>query len=141
MTEHFPKEFDARQHELLRQLYGHLVPPLDALRVRAGLHAVVDQMFAKLGRLPRRRDIRVMSVETRNAAFLKVTMTGSAVGAEGIIADAVDAARHTCEHCGKLARSVFKIGLEASAWAPDLDLGDRLLCSTCTDEFRLETGL
>ncbi|MGO8083518.1 hypothetical protein [Rhizobium leguminosarum] len=141
MSDRFRKGFDPIQHGLLRTLYGDLVPSLERIRVRAGLHSVVDEMFAQLGRLPDRRSLRVVRVETRSAGFLFIETGGLAPGAEDIIAGAKDAARSTCEHCSKPARLVVKVGLEALLATPDLVLGDRLLCVDCAHTFQKENSL
>ncbi|NKL63329.1 hypothetical protein [Rhizobium leguminosarum] len=138
MPDRFPKGFDAHQHGLLRALYGDLVPPLDRIRVRAGWYRIVDQMFAQLGRLPDRRGFRVGRIEARNAGFLVIETSGLAAVAEEIVAQTKEAARHTCEHCGMPARLVIKVGLESLLTAPDVELGDRLLCVDCSHEFMKE---
>lgn len=97
-------------------------------------------MFAQIGRLPHRRDLRVVRIESRNAGWLEIVTTGGAAGAGDIIADAEEAARRTCEHCSKPARMVVKVGLESLLSAPDVVLGDRLLCTDCADAFRKEIG-
>lgn len=140
MTDRFQKGFDAHQHGLLRKLYGDLVPPLQMLLVRPGLYRIVDRMFAELGRLPDRRDLRVARVESRNAGFLEVVTTGRASGAGDIIYDAEQTARQTCEHCGKPARLIVKVGLESLLSSPDVELGDRLLCVDCAAEFQKGMG-
>lgn len=139
-ADRFPKGFDLRQHGLLRTLYGDLVPPLEFIAVRPGLHGVVDRMFAELGRLPSRRGLRVLRVESRNAGYLVIVTTGSAAGAGDIVAVAEDTARHTCEHCSRPARLVVKVGIESLLTSPGVELGDRLLCMDCADEFRKEIG-
>lgn len=141
MIDRFPKQFDSVQHERLRELYGDLVPTLDFMVVRRGLYCVVDRMFAELSRLPGRHDLRVVRVESRNAGWLVVVTTGEARGASDIIAAAESAARDSCEHCGKPADMVLKVGLESLLTMPRLQLGDRLLCVTCTNEFTSETSL
>lgn len=141
MTDRHPKGFDPIQHGLLRKLYGDLVPPLESIRVRAGLHAVVDNLFAQLGRLPSRRGFRIRRIETRNAGFLVIETSGIAAGAEDTVGEAKEAASSACEHCGKSARLVVKVGLESLPTAPNLELGDRLLCLDCANYFRKETGL
>ncbi|MBY5318223.1 hypothetical protein [Rhizobium leguminosarum] len=138
MTDRFRKGFDPIQHGLLRTLYGDLVPPVQMLVVRPGLYRVVDHMFANLGRLSDRRSLRVARVESRNAGFLQVVTTGGARGADDIISITEDEARHTCEHCGKPARLVVKVGLEALLTTPEIELGDRLLCTDCAHEFQKE---
>lgn len=117
------------------------MPFLDFLVVRRGLYRVVDRMFAELSRLPGRGDLRVVRVESRNAGWLVVVTTGGARGASNIIAAAETAARDSCEHCGKPAHVALKIGLESFLTMPRLQLGDRLLCVACTNEFRSETSL
>ncbi|MGO7083529.1 hypothetical protein [Rhizobium johnstonii] len=114
------------------------MPPLDRIRVRAGLHAVVDQMFAQLGRMADRRGFRIVRVESTNAGFVIIETSGLAAGAEDIVAEAKEAARTTCEHCGKPARAVVKVGLEALLTTPEIELGDRLLCTDCSHEFMKE---
>jgi hypothetical protein len=134
----FPKGFDAYQHGLLRALYGDLVPPLESIHVRPGWYRIVDEMFAQLGRLPSRRGFRIARVEARNAGYLVVVTDGAAAPAEGFIAAACEAARSTCEHCAKPARLVVKVGLESLLSSPNLELGDRLLCTDCAHEFQKE---
>ncbi|MBY5873756.1 hypothetical protein HFN53_17195 [Rhizobium leguminosarum] len=138
MTDRLPKGFDAQQHARLRLLYRDLVPPLESIRVRPGWYRIVDEMFAQLGRLPSRRGLRIGRVETRNAGFLVIERTGCAEAADDIIAAAKDAARSTCEHCGQPARLVVKVGLESLLSAPDIELGDRILCVDCAHEFMKE---
>lgn len=137
----FQKEFDPVSNRRLRELYGDLVPSLDFLIVRPGLYRVVDRMFADFGRLPDRRSRRVVRVESRNAGWLDVVTTGSSRGASDIIVDAEDVARDIWEHCGKPAHMVLKVGLGSLLAIPRLELGDRLLCGACTNEFRKETSL
>ncbi|TBY57705.1 hypothetical protein E0H39_29815 [Rhizobium leguminosarum bv. viciae] len=132
MSDRFQKGFNAHQHGLLRTLYGELVPRLEYIRVRPGWHRLVDEMFAQLGRLPDRRGLRVARVETRNAGVLAIETTGLAAGAEDMIASTKEAARTTCEHCGKPARLVVKVS------APFIELGDRLLCVDCAHMFHKE---
>lgn len=138
MTDRFAKEFDSQQHELLRKLYGHVVPALESIRVRQGWHRIVDHMFAQLGRLPSHRGFRVFSIQTRNAGFLVIETSDLSKAAEDIVSAAKDAARHTCEHCGQPARLVVKVGLESLLTAPDVKLGDRLLCVDCSHKFQKE---
>lgn len=141
MMDRFPKRFDAHQHSLLRKLYGDLVPPIQMFLVRRGLYRVVDKMFAELGRLPDRRSLRVVRVESRHAGWLEIVTTGGARGAGDIIVAAEDEARSTCEHCGKPARIVLKVGLETLMASAEIEPGDRLLCMDCSDTFRKENGL
>lgn len=138
MTDRYPKGFDSQQHGLLRKLYGDLVPTLESIRVRPGWHRIVDHMFAQLGRLPSHRGFRVFSIQTRNAGFLVIETSDLSKAAEDIVAAAKDAARHTCEHCGQPARLVVKVGLESLLAAPEVELGDRLLCVDCSDKFHKE---
>ncbi|NKQ73407.1 hypothetical protein C3Y89_24185 [Rhizobium sp. UPM1132] len=137
----FPKGFDPVQHGLLRTLYGDFVPLLESIRVRAGWYGIVDEMFARLGRLRNRRDFRVLSVATRGAGNLVVETKGNASDVPDIIHEAHEAAYRTCEHCGQPSRLVVKVGLEALLSSPDIELGDRLLCVDCADEFMTEIGL
>lgn len=141
MADRFAKGYDPHQQGLLLTLYGDLVPQIQMLLVRPGHHRIVDRMFAELGRLPDRRSLRVVRVESRNAGWLEIVRTGSALGSGDIIADAEEAVRSTCEHCGKPARIVLKVGLESRMSSPELELGDRLLCMDCSDNFRRENGL
>lgn len=140
MTDRYPKGFDVHQHGLLRKLYVELVPPLQMILVRPGLYGVVDRMFAELRRL-RDRSLRVARIESRNAGWLEIVTTGGARGAGDIIADAEEAARSTCEHCSKPARMILKIGIESLLSSLDVELGDRLLCVDCANDFRKENGL
>ncbi|MBY5329552.1 hypothetical protein [Rhizobium leguminosarum] len=138
MTDRFPKGFDPIQHGLLRKLYGDLVPPFESIRVRPGWWPLVDQMFARLGRLRDRRNLRVLAIETRYAGHLVVPIDGIATDAPDIVYDTEEAARHTCEHCGKTARLIVKVVLESLLPAPEIELGDRLLCTDCSHEFKKE---
>lgn len=139
MTDRFTKGFDAHQHRLLRTLYGDLVPPLEMISVRAGWYGIVDRMFAQLGRLQNRRDFRVRRIVSRNAGYLEIVTSGGAAGAGDITAEAEEAARHMCEHCGKPAGMIVKVGLEAlPVIGNELELGDRLLCVDCSNTFRRE---
>lgn len=139
-TDRFSKGFDAHQHGLLRTLYGDLVPPLDMISVRAGWYVIVDRMFAQLGRLKNRRELRVGRIETRNAGYLEIVTSGGAAGAGDIVAEAEEAARRTCEHCSKPAHMVVKTGLESLLSSADIERGDRLLCMDCAAVFRREIG-
>lgn len=138
MTDRFPKGFDPVQHGLLRALYDDLVPPLESINVRPGWYRIVDHMFARLGRLRDRRGLRVLSVEARYAGHLIISIDGIATDVPDIIYDAEEAAHATCEHCGKPARMVVKVGLESLLSSPDVELGDRLLCTDCAHIFQKE---
>ncbi|MGO7445161.1 hypothetical protein [Rhizobium ruizarguesonis] len=138
MADRFPKGFDAHQHGLLRTLYGDLVPPLESIRVRVGWYRLVDQMFARFGRLRDRRNLRVLAIETRYAGHLVVRIDGIATDVPEIVYDAEEAARHTCEHCSKPARMIVKVGLESLLASTDVELGDRLLCTDCAHLFQKE---
>lgn len=140
MTDRFPLGFDREHHARLRRLYGDLVPPLECIRIRPGLYDLVDLFFACLGRLQPRRDLRVRRIETRNAGFLVIDLSGSAPGADDVVAEAEVAARHLCEHCGGIGRMVVKVGLETKLANSGLELRDRLLCLDCAAEFRKEIG-
>ncbi|MEF3134583.1 hypothetical protein OS035_24310 [Rhizobium sp. 268] len=141
MIDRFPKGFDAEQHARLRLLYGDLVPLLESIRIRPGWWRLVDNMFARFGRLRDRRGLRVLSVEARYAGHLVVRIDGMATDVPDIIHEAHEAAFRTCEHCGQPARLVLKIGLESLLSSPEIELGDRLLCTDCAHTFRKEAGL
>lgn len=137
MIDRFPRTYDPQQFERLRRLYGDRVPAFDRIRVRHGLHWIVDSLFAALGRLPTRNGpLRILRIETRRAGLLDVVTSGAAAGAGDILADAEQAARTTCEHCGGSARLVVKVGLEALRSHADLEPIDRLLCLDCADQFQ-----
>ena len=140
MIHRFPRTYDRQQFERLRRLYGDRVPAFDRIRVRHGLHGIVDDLFAGLGRLPKGREpLRVLRIETRRAGLLDVVTSGAAAGAGDILADAEQAARTTCEHCGGHARLVIKVGLEALLCHPALEPIDRLLCLDCADQFQKDS--
>ncbi|WP_427145221.1 hypothetical protein [Rhizobium pisi] len=141
MTDRFSKGFDPVQHGLLRALYGDLVPPLESISVRPGWYRLVDRMFARIGRLRDRRSLRVLAIETRYAGQLVIQIDGMATDVPDIIHEAHEAAWTTCEHCGKPARMIVKVGLESLLSSPDIELDDRLLCVDCSHEFRKENAL
>lgn len=141
MSEQFPRHFDPLLYQRLRKLYGATVPPMQDIRVRAGLHDLVDDLFARIGRLPEsRKHVRILRIETRTAGWLKIDITGTyaakTAAAEDIQGDIAASARQMCEHCGNPGRIVIKVGSEALLVRPDLDPVDRLLCLDCADTFQ-----
>lgn len=114
MNDGFPLGYDREHHARLRRLYGDLVPPLERILVRNGLHGLVDELFSGLGCLSRRGELRVERIASRNAGFLELVTTGVAACAGDVVASVQEAARTTCEHCSGPARVVMKVGLEAA---------------------------
>lgn len=142
MSDRFPLRPDASWYDSMRARYGNAVPDIDALQFRRGLQVHVGDMFEKLHALGLIDKVDILSVVTRNAAFVvndsryhdsiheddRITLDFLFHGTAGDL-------NESCEHCGKLGTIIAKTGLEALLDDPDAAPGDRFLCAECYDDW------
>ena len=117
---------DRDHYDILKSLHGDRVPYQQHIGIRRGLLATVSTLLADLRLLdPAGDKLNVRRVWSANAGFLKIDVDGTMPGLDDVIAEAENAARITCEHCG-----IQKPDLVVLKSDKDRDL---LLCCECAD--------
>jgi hypothetical protein len=142
MTDLYPLRPDLDWHASLIARYGDVVPAIDRLRIRHGLRVTVEDLIDQIVLADRYKVCRLAGVTTRNAGFvaIEVEFTEAAQEADrrliGMVVRQYQEILSTrCEHCGSESNlSILKIGMEAMLADPDIEPGDRLLCSECLKE-------
>lgn len=143
MSDRFPLMPDSDWHEAMIARYGDAMPPITRLHIRRGLQQLVADLFEFLSSHGLLDEVDIFGIRTRSAAYVVIDWRDrpSISDADRDILDSeIEKTRErlseVCEHCGRGGEIVLKIGLEAQLADPEVELGDRLLCSECYADWR-----
>lgn len=142
MSDRFPLRPNSDWHAALVARHGDAVPAIERLQIRRGLQSAVGDMYEKLYGLGLIDKVDILSVVTRDAAFVVIDARyhgglyeDDRIALDFLFHGAAGDLNETCEHCGRLGEIVAKTGLEALLDDQDAALGDRFLCAECYESW------
>lgn len=138
----FPLRPDEYWYSEIVARYGEAVPDIDRLQIRRGLQSIVGDMYAQLYDFDLLRHVDIVSIVARNAGFVVVDARYHAglyeddrIALDFLLERHGERFNSSCEHCGQPGEIVAKAGMEVLLDDPDADLGDRLLCAECYEDW------
>ena len=142
MSDRSPLRPDDIWYDAVRARYGNAVPDIEHMQFRRGLQGHVGDMFEKLHALGLIDKVDILSVVTRNAAFVVIDARYRAdlfeddrIALDFLFQGTTGDLSEACEHCGRPGSVIAKTGLEALLDDPDAALGDRFLCAECYESW------
>jgi hypothetical protein len=138
MSERFPLRPASDWYQRLVDRYGESIPAIERLRIRRGLQEQVESLFHDLDMADPFHACCIHGIDTRSAGFVIINARFGDLATETdkrmcnrVLESARERLSEVCEHCGRHAEIILKIGLEARLADPDVELGDRMLCREC----------